>query len=299
MTDGRDRRVFPRRTFRADVFVYESGVRFRATPADLSFGGCFLATAEAEVPALDCVVSVVFDPVETGLSAPVYLFGRVVRLQPQQPRGFALAWEKAVSAVEPGEMASFLEGVFGLASRAASSMVRETSGRFRSLFAFPAARPASPAVDHLPRPSRTLLAGPVGTSDDPPIELARPGPITTQFESQGRRTRTRFEGILSIGGAFADVLVVEIEAASLVLSCRRALANSHAEVGLRFQVPVRELLINVNCRGRVAEWRPGHEPGELHVVLTITEIDGHAPTDELARYARWLYGAEAMTGLRS
>jgi hypothetical protein len=153
-----DRRRFPRRAYDEQVYCYLECGRVRGRPADISLGGIFLKLEPEENVPLGSTVGLVFDR-RQGLSQPAYLLAVATRVQDQPLKGIGLAWERAVTAAEPTELAQFLSSLFGIRADVLERLVVTGRGRQRSLFVFaalglPGARPAGTP----PQPPRPEVA---------------------------------------------------------------------------------------------------------------------------------------------
>lgn len=217
MVSPQERRAFPRSPFDLPAQAYENGARFACKPVDLSLGGAFLRLRELASFRVGALVSVVFAH-DSGWEPPIYLFARIVRLQPT-PAGLGLSWERAVSTGDPAYLASFLHRVLGLKSSVAESHAQPASGRFRSVFSFDLvhrsaeqhrrklverATPVAPAPAPAPSPPRPVEASapaPAPTAAKKPAERSR---ATRSIVSRLADSRARTAGLDRVGKAGLD-----------------------------------------------------------------------------------------------
>ncbi len=108
-----ERRLFPRREFRAGVYAYVDGRRYDARSENISAGGMLLATAE-DIP-LGHTIALVFKSrsgkktsgekgVKCGAGVkgePVHLVGRVMRKQVSPVPGVGLRRVRAMTDAQP------------------------------------------------------------------------------------------------------------------------------------------------------------------------------------------------------
>lgn len=136
----KERRKVNRRPLDFEVTCYIDGARLEAHALDISVGGVFVGTDMARPVPIGALAGLVFVSESVGVST-TFLFGRVVRKQDVPVRGFAVEWEKAVSAGAPDELKVFLDQLLGLANPMIElesvSGSGAGSGLTRSVYRFP------------------------------------------------------------------------------------------------------------------------------------------------------------------
>jgi len=170
-----ERREFPRQPLSQEVHCYIDGVRVDARTLDISASGSFVRMTRARAVSPGALVGVVFLRHPQVLQT-TFLFGRVVRIQPEPVEGIALAWEKAVTIAPPEDLARFLDSVFGIQSPTIRREASGPRGTERSVFSFGsiAAHPVAPVPwsGETPAPSRELPK-----SQDPARPFQTPSPV--------------------------------------------------------------------------------------------------------------------------
>ncbi len=165
---GDERRRTQRRVLVEDLHCYIDSARIDAASSDISAGGMFVKTV-TDAPEGARVALVFRSQADVG-SAPVFLVGRVVRVQRAPVPGLGLSWEKAVAFQAP-PLAAFLRTRLRLDPEQISAQALGTLGRVRYVFEFPGTRldPAdvlpftrTPAPEEAPPPFPPM-SGPGGS----------------------------------------------------------------------------------------------------------------------------------------
>lgn len=150
-----DRRRVTRRSQDFDVTCYIDGAKLEAHVLDISKGGVFVSTDTSRPVPVGALAGIVFVPDKVKI-ATTFMFGRVVRKQDVPVRGFAVRWEKAVSAGRPDDLALFLKTLVDLVDVVVEQEVVGTSSSggpiSRCVYRFPetAAFSGAPVGDDLP-----------------------------------------------------------------------------------------------------------------------------------------------------
>lgn len=143
-----ERRLFPRREFRAGVYAYVDGRRYDARSTNISAGGMFLATSE-EIP-LGHTIALVFksksgkkSPDDKGTKygagvkgEPVFLVGRVMRKQASPERGVGLRWVRAMTDATPEDLNYFLSKLLKIDAQGSSRKRIGANKAPKSVFEF-------------------------------------------------------------------------------------------------------------------------------------------------------------------
>ncbi len=108
-----ERRRVIRKAQEYNVTCFIDGAKLEAKVLDISRGGVFIGTDASRPVPIGALAGVVFanDKVRV---ATTFLFGRVVRRQESPSRGFAVRWEKAVSAGKATELSGFLSDLLNI-----------------------------------------------------------------------------------------------------------------------------------------------------------------------------------------
>jgi hypothetical protein len=111
MSDFHERRRWKRIPIREEVLLYiRDGEKRETETVNISGGGLLLKSPEL-LP-IGTQLAVVFKK-QKHSESPIFLIGRVVRVQEAPIKGFAIQWEKAVSSCSRLEMSLFLVTTFG------------------------------------------------------------------------------------------------------------------------------------------------------------------------------------------
>jgi hypothetical protein len=184
-----ERREHPRQPLSQEVHCYIDGVRVDSRTLDISASGAFVRMSRSRAVSPGALVGLVFLRHPQVLQT-TFLFGRVVRIQPEPIEGIALAWEKAVTVAPPEDLARFLETVFDIQSPTIRQEPSGPRGTARSVFSFGtistrvlARAPwAGETPAPMPAPMSTPSPSPAPASAQPPSAgRARPHPTPSQF----------------------------------------------------------------------------------------------------------------------
>ncbi len=141
-----ERRLFPRREFRAGVYAYVDGRRYDARSENISAGGMLLATAE-DIP-LGHTIALVFKSrsgkktsgekgVKCGAGVkgePVHLVGRVMRKQVSPVPGVGLRRVRAMTDAQPEDLEYFLSKMLRIEATGAKRSRVGASKALKSVF---------------------------------------------------------------------------------------------------------------------------------------------------------------------
>ncbi len=108
-----ERRRDSRRPLDYDVTCYIDGARLDAHALNVSQRGAFVGTELGRPVPVGALAGLVFISDSTSVGT-TFLFGRVIRQQEVPIRGFAVRWEKAVSAGRTNDLKSFLNQFLGV-----------------------------------------------------------------------------------------------------------------------------------------------------------------------------------------
>lgn len=108
-----ERRRDSRRPLDYDVTCYIDGARLDAHALNVSQRGAFVGTELGRPVPVGALAGLVFISDSTSVGT-TFLFGRVIRQQDVPIRGFAVRWEKAVSAGRTNDLKSFLNQFLGV-----------------------------------------------------------------------------------------------------------------------------------------------------------------------------------------
>lgn len=176
-----ERRLFPRREFRAGVYAYVDGRRYDARSENLSAGGMLLATSE-DIP-LGRTIALVFKSrsgkkvagdkgVKYGAGIkgePVYLVGRVMRKQISPVPGVGLRWVRAMTDATPEDLQYFLSKMLRIEATGAKRTRVGANKAIKTVFEFePLYQQAikfSGTVEDEARTTGPILVGDGGTED--------------------------------------------------------------------------------------------------------------------------------------
>jgi len=316
--DGSERRLFPRRPLDEEFYCYlPNGERFDAISLDISAGGIFLATKDDI--AVETAITLVFKE-RPGVSQPVYLFGRVVRLKATEPNlGIGIEWERAVTAGAQEELASFLDDVLLIGNANVQLMENLETGLRQSFYAFP--RYAVSSGDELAEyeemedddteeihPASTsrrerLKAGSTATGraagrsfSPPPGEAAgagftrspEDGALTMQLSAGHLAMPTNLPAVALFGGEESPAKIAVLGQRAMSVDVFRAVRKSPENMRVKFELRVRGGMAGVECRCKVVAMGSSRTVGKTSFDLQVVGVDEGGSPGVLRSYIRWL-----------
>lgn len=246
-----ERRRVIRNAQEYNVTCFIDGAKLEAKVLDIGRGGVFIGTDASRPVPIGALAGIVFanDKVRV---ATTFLFGRVVRRQESPSRGFAVRWEKAVSAGKATELSGFLSDLLNIENPEVEQEVVGASSSggaiSRCIFRFPepealageagqdmfdgiAAPPAADGDRLLPEGSIEVVEEPMPSAGRPAVrDQVGVGPETVQT-APSRPTPTAESASVPAKRRHATPdSVPVVSQTSDIMSCLRTLDVSDEEI---------------------------------------------------------------------
>jgi len=284
---GAERRRHPRRPLLQDVHCYIDGARLDGSCLNVSAGGLFLKTDVQRDIAPGASVGLVFKA-QPHSQSPVILFGQVARQQLAGDEGLGIAWAKAVTPGEPGELVAVLRQVLGIEPEGVHRVVDE-DGQARSVYLFASSPPTEgEPAGFVERPEEAGWPRSLG-----------PGAISRQFDRRFAGTPLDEPALLMTEGRerIGRLRRLGMTGLALTLQEEPALAFG-AEVEIRVEIRTNVGVIPIALRCRMLgpevadpepEDRPSRPSDRTSLAFEIVARDEGDHAGIVDRYLKWLH----------
>lgn len=298
MNQPENRRRFERLELKEEIYCYVAGERLDASSNDISLGGMFVQTDQAEFVELGEMVGVAFQSLP-GMEEPIYLFGRVVRRQSEPVPGVGVHWESAATLSSPGKLNDFFKRMFSLETVQVRMEAAGSSGQTRSVYVFPEAEEGR--VPEFPDDGDSEAAAPpLDVSGSAPGYVSsgerlphskNPGAMTGMIRRRELETTVAIDATMRLEkeGRNQKVRITRMDANGLLVETLTPPERPGGAVSVLFKVRVREGRIPVKCTcavEKVMDGRGGSRPG---LQLLIRKLEEGSYKGIYGRYLKWLH----------
>lgn len=302
-----DRRRRVRFQVDKQTYCYLDGCRFDTQTTDMSASGAFLSTTD-EV-SLGALIIVLFEEDSTHELA-VHLVGRVVRRQREPIPGIGVAWVRAVTGGDVGQLTNFLYDALSLSSLDTVPHIKDDAGRTWYEFNPPPSEldrqgPRLPAnvipllprtrergsgffivrTEEAPKPDQSVIGG----VETPAFrQRGGQGPITRMIEQDQTRFAVDIPVALTVGHTTLQVQLTTIGRSGLTVRTDILPAHERSPMMITLQVPTRDTVATVilTCELEERVQPAGARPAQLG--LTIRRVVDESWSGLFDRYLKWL-----------
>lgn len=298
MAQPDNRRRFERLELTEEVYCYVAGERLDASSNDISLGGMFIQTDQAEFVELGEMVGVAFQALP-GVDALIYLFGRVVRRQTEPVPGVGVHWESAATLSSPGKLNDFFKRLFGLETVQVRLEPAGASGQTRSVYMFPKAEegevpefPDTALTNTEPSPLDVSGSAPAYVSSGERLPHSKsPGAMTGMIRRRELETTVAIDAVMHLEseGRNQKVRITRMDANGLVVETLTIPERPGGPVSVLFKVRVREGRIPVKCTCAVEKLMDGSGGARPGLKLVIRKLEEGSYKGIYERYLKWLH----------
>jgi hypothetical protein len=290
MPEPNESRQFPRRDFIEEIFCYVDGERLDARSSNLSVGGIFLETDRGPDIPLGATVAVVLKDRVDDLGT-VFLFGKVVRKQPDAPSGLGVRWEKAVGPVDKERLAAALREVLRIRAFGIEQGAVASTGRVMSVFRF-VPEVLDDSTECGPRFENPVGPELFGGLRPDWRRYSGDGPVTQEIDTSCVGGQANLKAHLTFEGTSIQGRLTWLSTTRLRFSTRMVPTDDSLVLAVSFDLPSRSGPTPVTCHGRVQSVEREENEAASSLVIGIDRLDEGLQQGVLRRYVRWLHARE-------
>jgi hypothetical protein len=290
MPESNESRQFPRRDFVEEIFCYVDGERLDARSSNLSVGGIFLETDRGPDIPMGATVAVVLKDRVDDLGT-VFLFGKVVRKQPDSPSGLGVRWEKAVGPVDKERLATALREVLRIRAFGIEQGAVASTGRVMSVFRF-VPEVLDDATEGGPRFDNPVGPELFGGLRPDWKRYSGDGPVTQEIDTSCVGGQANLKAHLTFEGTSIQGRITWLSTTSLRFSTRMVPTDDSLVLAVSFDLPSRTGATPITCHGRVQSVEREENEAASSLVIGIDRLDEGLQQGVLRRYVRWLHARE-------
>lgn len=290
MPEANESRQFPRRDFVEEIFCYVDGERLDARSSNLSVGGIFLETDRGPDIPMGATVAVVLKDRVDDLGT-VFLFGKVVRKQPDSPSGLGARWEKAVGPVDKERLATALREVLRIRAFGIEQGAVASTGRVMSVFRF-VPEVLDDATEGGPRFDNPVGPELFGGLRPDWKRYSGDGPVTQEIDTSRVGGQANLKAHLTFEGTSIQGRITWLSTTSLRFSTRMVPTDDSLVLAVSFDLPSRTGRTPITCHGRVQSVEREENEAASSLVIGIDRLDEGPQQGVLRRYVRWLHARE-------
>lgn len=293
-----NRRRYARKELKEEVYCYVAGERLDANTSDISLGGMFVETDQAEMVEIGEIVGLVFQS-WPGQEHPIYLFGHAVRRQMEPIPGVGIHWETAATLSSPGKLNDFFRQLFGIEGVQVRMETAGPGGQMRSVYVFPEAETGQTPVfpednkegSEEPKPLTSGTAPAYVSAGERLQHSKRPGAMTGMIRRRELETNVSIEARIHLIKEMRkfQVEIRRMDANGLFVATPSAARQAGGPVAIELKIRVQAGLIPVTCHCAVEKTEDGSGalPSGLHLI--IRKLDEGRHKGIYGRYLKWLH----------
>ena len=276
MATGRERRKATRWEREEDVYCYVESTRCDAQSRNLSAGGMLLESA-ADIP-IGELVALVFRAQVAEAKLPVFLTGRVVRVQEKPVKSYGLRWERAVFPGEAAALAVFLRDTLGIDSARVARRPVGPNKRMQAVYVFDTPTPL---------PGEAPPAGPLPDAKPAKQSFDGPGPLS-RIVSRGNRSPTLTEAVIHLGDQRLTARVSYLDHKGMFVETSLVPVSKDLSLTVVLRIATNDGDMPVTCQCRTWAIDRGEATRNPGINLAISSYDEGENSGILRRYVRWL-----------